>query len=98
MDLLRFNNFYIALKLFYVCLLCINDVSVDFTKRCCDWLIFSYLVMGQFMEQHNTWMPGYDAAINRTMKGDFAFISDRPILDYVSRQKEYCGKMKVTGG
>lgn len=58
----------------------------------------SYLVMGQFMEQHNTWMPGYDAAINRTMKGDFAFISDRPILDYVSRQKEYCGKMKVTGG
>ena len=54
--------------------------------------------MEQFMEQHNTWMPGYEAAIDRTMEGDFAFISDRPILDYVSRQKEYCGKMKVTGG
>jgi len=58
----------------------------------------SYLVMGQFMEQHKTWMPGYEAAINRAMEGDFAFISDRPILDYVSRQKKYCGKMKVTGG
>lgn len=54
--------------------------------------------MGQFMEQHKTWMPGYEAAINRAMEGDFAFISDRPILDYVSRQKKYCGKMKVTGG
>ena len=54
--------------------------------------------MGQFMEQHNTWMPSYDAAINRTMDSDFAFISDRPILDFVSRQKEKCGKLKVIGG
>ena len=59
-----------------------------FTQRCCDWLVFSYLVMGQFMEQRKTWMPGYEAAINRTMEGDFAFISDRPILDYVSRQND----------
>jgi len=58
----------------------------------------SYLVMGQFMEQRKTWMPGFEAAINRTMEGDFAFISDRPILDYVSRKKKHCGKMKVTGG
>ena len=54
--------------------------------------------MGQFMEQRKTWMPSFEAAINRTMEGDFAFISDRPILNYVSRQKEYCGKFKVTGG
>lgn len=59
---------------------------------------FSYLVMGQFMEQRKTWMPSYEAAINRTMEGDFAFISDRPILNFVSRQKEYCGKFKVIGG
>ncbi|XP_078376048.1 glutamate receptor ionotropic, kainate 2-like isoform X2 [Oculina patagonica] len=58
----------------------------------------SYLVMGQFMEQRKTWMPSYEAAINRTMEGDFAFISDRPILNYVSRQEDYCGKIKVTGG
>jgi len=54
--------------------------------------------MGQFMEQRKTWMPEYEAAINRTMKGDFAFISDRPILDYAAREKKHCGKMKVTGG
>ncbi len=72
---------------------------VSFTKGYCDWLVvFSYLVMGQFMEQRKTWMPSYEAAINRTMEGDFAFISDRPILNYVSRQEDYCGKIKVTGG
>lgn len=58
----------------------------------------SFLVMGQFMEQHKTWMPSYEAGINRTMAGDFAFISDRPILDFAARKKEYCGKLKVTGG
>jgi len=58
----------------------------------------SYLVMGQFMEQRKTWMPSFEAAINRTMAGDFAFISDRPILNYVSRQEKYCRKLKVTGG
>lgn len=58
----------------------------------------SYLVMGQFMEQHKTWMKNYEAAIHRTMAGNFAFISDGPILDFASRQKEYCGKLKVTGG
>lgn len=72
---------------------------VAFAKSYCDRLfILSYLVMGQFMEQRKTWMPSYEAAINRTMEGDFAFISDRPIVNYVSRQEEYCGKIKVTGG
>ena len=50
------------------------------------------------MEQRKLWMPSYKAAINRTLEGDFAFISDRPILDYAARQDEHCGKFKVTGG
>lgn len=50
------------------------------------------------MEQRKTWMPDYNAGIKRAMEGDFAFISERPILDFVSRQKENCGKLKVTGG
>lgn len=58
----------------------------------------SYLVMGQFMEQRKLWMPSFEAAINRTLEGDFAFISDRPILNYVARQDKHCGKFKVTGG
>lgn len=58
----------------------------------------SYLVMGQFMEQRKLWMPSYEAAVNRTLEGDFAFISDRPILNYVARQDKHCGKFKVTGG
>ncbi|XP_015749283.1 PREDICTED: uncharacterized protein LOC107329066 [Acropora digitifera] len=60
--------------------------------------VMCYLVMGQFMEQRKTWMKNYKAAINRTMAGNFAFISDGPILDFASRQEEYCGKLKVTGG
>lgn len=50
------------------------------------------------MEQRKLWMPSYEAAINRTLEGDFAFISDRPILNYVARQDKHCGKFKVTGG
>lgn len=70
-------------------------------KRRLTWFLcygFSYLVMGQFMEQRKLWMPSYEAAINRTLEGDFAFISDRPILNYVARQDKHCGKFKVTGG
>ena len=63
------------------------------------WLVvFSYLVMGQFMEQRRTWMPSYDAAFNRTMDGDFAFIADRPILDYVARKKSIVENSRLPEG
>ncbi|KAK3711403.1 hypothetical protein QZH41_013510, partial [Actinostola sp. cb2023] len=57
-----------------------------------------FLVMGQFMEQQKTWMPDYDTAIDRVMNNNFAFIADRPILEYITRQKKYCGILKVIGG
>ncbi|XP_048581286.1 glutamate receptor ionotropic, kainate 2 isoform X2 [Nematostella vectensis] len=57
-----------------------------------------FLVMGQFMEQRKTWMPDIQTAIDRVMNSNFAFISDRPILEYIARQPEYCGKLKVIGG
>jgi hypothetical protein len=54
--------------------------------------------MGQFMEQRKTWMPTIQAAIDRVMNSNFAFIADRPILEFMARKKEYCGKLKVIGG
>ncbi|EDO46596.1 predicted protein [Nematostella vectensis] len=52
----------------------------------------------KFMEQRKTWMPDIQTAIDRVMNSNFAFISDRPILEYIARQPEYCGKLKVIGG
>ncbi|XP_048581549.1 glutamate receptor ionotropic, kainate 2 isoform X2 [Nematostella vectensis] len=56
-----------------------------------------YQMMWEYMKLRRSLQPDTYTAIERTLKGKYAFIHDAPILEYLAR-KTYCGRIKLIGG
>lgn len=71
----------------------IHDAAYESFHYCS----FRYLIMWEYMKLRRALVPNTQSAIERVLKGKYAFIHDAPVLQYQTR-KMHCGQIKLIGG